>query len=194
LSFYEEGRFMKVKLAAFALALGLGACADDPVSPPAAPPESALLQQGTFTGTGLVLNSLTGLTLPLIPIDLGTVTVNQAVITNFALIENTVGQIIGLEVSGVLQLTGGVLGTNVLTEDFTTTAKVTSSSGSGRCSLVSIDLGPINLGVLGGFVASIDLPAATVNAGVSGAVGSILCSLANLPGILPTGGRVGRRG
>ena len=112
---------------------------------------------------------------------LGDVTINQAVITNFALIENTVGQIVGLQVDGVLQLTGGVLGTNVVTENFTTTASVTSS-GPGQCNLVSIDLGPIAVNAL---VASVDIPAATLTAKGSGAVGSLLCNLASaLSGLL----------
>jgi hypothetical protein len=176
---------MKRGMVALTLVLGLSACADHPTSPSVAAPEpQPLQQQGSFTGTGLVLNSLTKLTLPLIPIELGTITINQAVITNFQLIENTVGQIIGLEVSGVLELTGGLLGTNVVTEEFTTTAKVTSSTGGGRCTLVGLDLGQISLDVLGG-IASIDLPVATVNASASGAVGTLLCSLASLPGILP---------
>jgi hypothetical protein len=178
---------MKRRMVVLTLVLGLNACADHPTSPSVAPPEQQpVSQQGSFTGTGLVLNSLTNLTLPLIPIELGTITINQAVITNFQLIENTVGQIVGLEVSGVLQLTGGLLGTDVVTEDFTTTAKVTSSTGGGRCTLVGLDLGPIRLDVLEG-IASVDLPVATVNASASGLVGTLLCSIANLPGILPTG-------
>jgi len=69
----------------------------------------------------------------------GSVTVDQAVITNVALIENTVGAIVGLQVDGALQPTGGVLGTDVVTEDFTTTARVTGS-GPGQCDVVTIDL------------------------------------------------------
>ena len=92
-------------------------------------------------GTGLVVNKVTGLSLPLIG-RVGSVTVDQAVITNVELIENTVGAIVGLQVDGVLRLTGGVLGTDVVTEDFTTTARVTGS-GPGQCDVVTIDLGGI---------------------------------------------------
>jgi hypothetical protein len=128
------------------------------------------------SGTGLVLESVTGLSLPLIG-SLGNVTVDQAIITNFQLIENTVGQIVGLRVDGVLQLTGGVLGSDVVTENFNTTASVTSS-GPGQCDVVSIDLGPITIDALG--LAKVDLPVASVDAKASGTVGSLLCSLGSL--------------
>ena len=119
---------------------------------------------------------MTGLSLPLIG-RVGSVTVDQAVITNVALIENTVGAIVGLQVDGVLQLTGGVLGSDVVTEDFTTTARVTGS-GPGQCDVVTIDLGGIGVDALG--LASVDLPAASVDAKASGAVGSLHCSLGSL--------------
>jgi hypothetical protein len=133
-------------------------------------------------GTGLVLESITGVTLPLIG-ELGDVVIDQAVVTNFVLVENIVGQIVGLEVEGVLQLTGGVLGTDVVTEDFLTTVSVTSS-GPGKCEVVTIDLGEIALNAL---VASVEIPAASVHARASGAVGSLLCALGQLLGGL-TGG------
>lgn len=148
----------------------------------------ALLEVGrlqtTPKGTGLVLNSLTGLSLPLIG-QLGTVTIDQAEITNFSLIENTVGQIVGLEADGVLQLTGGVLGTDVVTENFSTTAAVTSS-GPGQCTLVSIDLGSISIDALG--LASVDVPAATLTGKGSGAIGSLLCNLGQALSGLTSGG------
>lgn len=126
----------------------------------------------TEKGSGLVLNSVTGLTLPLIG-SLGDVVIDQAVLTNFAIVENVVGQIVGLQVDGVLQFTGGVLGTNVVTENFNTTVSVTSS-GFGQCDLVTIDLGQIHVNAL---VADVDVPAATVTGKGSGAVGSLLCAL-----------------
>src|SRR5207245_6299363 len=138
-----------------ALALAGGACGGDPSGKAL----DASTQRQAAKGTGLVLDSVTGLTLPLIG-KLGDVVIDQAVITNFALVENTVGQIVGLQVDGVLQLTGGVLGTDVLTENFTTTASVTSS-GPGQCDLVTIDLGQININAL---VASVDVPADTFTA------------------------------
>ena len=163
---------------ALALAVGVGACGGAP--------SEKVLDTSTRTraakGTGIVLDSVTGVTLPLIG-NLGSVNIDQAVITNFALVENTVGQIVGLQVDGVLQLTGGVLGTNVLTENFTTTASVTSS-GPGQCNLVTIDLGQITVDAL---VASVDVPAATLTAKGSGAVGSLLCNLGNLLAGLTSG-------
>jgi hypothetical protein len=141
-------------------------------------------RQQTQQGTGLVLDSLTGLSVPLIG-HVGDVVVNQAVITNFTLVENLVGQIVGLRADGVLQLTGGVLGTNVVTENFSTTATVTSS-GPGRCQLITIDLGPINADVLG--LATVDVPAATLSGTASGALGSLLCNLGNLLSGLASGG------
>ena len=162
-----------------ALALAVGACGGDPSGKAL----DASTQKQAAKGTGLVLDSVTGLTLPLIG-KLGDVVIDQAVITNFALIENTVGQIVGLQVDGVLQLTGGVLGTDVITENFTTTASVTSS-GPGQCNLVTIDLGQISIGAPLG--ASVKVPAATLTAKGSGAVGSLLCNLGNLLGGLTSG-------
>lgn len=156
---------------AVALASGAGAYA---ALPSGNSPGMSTPNQATANGTGLVLDSVTGVTLPLIG-RLGDVVIDQAVVTNFALVENTVGQIVGLQASGVLQLTGGVLGTNVLTENFTTTATVTSS-GPGQCSVVTIDLGQITVDAL---VASVDIPAATVDVKASGAVGTLLCNLGN---------------
>ena len=160
--------------AAAALLILAAACDRTPVSTDVTAPHPSF--QLFSDGTGLALSSVTGLSLPLIG-GLGDVTVDQAVITNFQLIENAVGAIVGLQVDGVLQLTGGVLGTDVITEDFTTTARVTSS-GPGQCSVVTIDLGGIGISALG--LVSVDLPAAFVDAQASGAVGSLLCTLGSL--------------
>ena len=156
---------MKLRFAALVLPVAVGlACADQPTAPP--------IRAQKINGTGLVLSSVTGLSLPLIG-QLGDVTIQQAEITNFAVIENTVGQIVGLEANGVLQLTGGVLGSQVISEDFNTTVSVTSS-GPGQCNLITIDLGQISIDAL---VANVDIPAATLTAQGSGAVGSLLCNL-----------------
>ena len=160
---------MNLRFAALVLPVAVGlACAEQP----AAPPTQSTISAAKINGSGLVLNSVTGLNLPLIG-QLGDVNINQAVITNFAIVENTVGQIVGLEADGVLQLTGGVLGSQVVSEDFNTTASVTSS-GPGQCDLITIDLGQINIDAL---VAQVDVPAATLTAKGSGAVGSLLCNL-----------------
>jgi len=182
---------MKLNIMAMPLAVAMiSGCTQDRVTAPvtadpAAVEQGSVRQQAARPGSGLVLNSLTGVTVPLIG-QLGDVNINQAVITNFALVENTVGQIVGLEATGVLQLTGGVLGTNVVTQNFDTTVSVTSS-GPGQCDLITIDLGAIHVNAL---VANVDVPAATLTARGSGAIGSLLCNLgAALSGI--TGGGAG---
>ena len=175
---------MKKQIAALVLALGLAACSDDPVSPPARVEVEPALQPSR-EGTGLVLTSITGLAVPLLGVDLGDVVIDQAVITNFALVENVVGAIVGLEAEGVLQLTGGVLGTDVITEDFNTLVTVTSS-GPGQCDLISIDLGPIAISALG--LATVDVPVASLTGRGSGAIGSLLCNLGNLLSGLIGGG------
>ena len=75
----------------------------------------------------------------------------------------------------VLQLTGGVLGTDVVTEDFATDVTVTPSEP--QCRALTINLGPITVDAL---VASVDVPAASVEADASGAVGTLLCQLTGL--------------
>jgi hypothetical protein len=167
-------------------------CTQDRVTDPvtadqAAVEQGSVRQQAAPPGSGLVLDSLTGLSVPLIG-SLGDVNINQAVITNFTLVENTVGQIIGLEAEGVLQLTGGVLGTEVVTENFRTLVTVTSS-GPGKCDLVTIDLGQVSVDALG--VASVDVPAATLTGRGSGAVGSLLCALGSVLSGLTGGGAGG---
>src|SRR5205814_1033720 len=68
---------------------------------------------------------------------------------------------------------GGVRGSDVVTQDFSTTVAVTSSA-NGQCNIVTLDLGPIDVNAL---VATVDVPAATVTAKGSGALGSLLCNL-----------------
>jgi hypothetical protein len=174
-----------------AVAMSVG-CTQDRVTTPvtadqAAVEQGSARQQAARAGSGLVLDSLTGVTVPLIG-KLGDVNINQAVITNFSLVESTVGQIVGLEADGILQLTGGVLGTDLVTEDFHTTVSVTSS-GPGKCDLITIDLGAINVDALG--VAKVDVPAATLTGRGSGAVGSLLCNLGAALSGLTGGGAAG---
>jgi len=165
---------MKIRIIALAVPVVLAmACEKQPVAPESQRTPEAIRAQ-TVNGSGLILNSVTGLSLPLIG-SLGTVTINQAEITNFAVIENTVGQIVGLQADGVLQLTGGVLGTDVVTQDFSTTVAVTSGSG-GQCGVVTVDLAPINVDLVAP-LAQVDVPAATIDAKSSGALGPLLCNL-----------------
>src|SRR5438876_5479679 len=183
---------LSIMVTSLAVAMSVG-CTQDRVTTPvtadqAKVEQGSARQQAAPPGSGLVLNSLTGVTVPLINQG-GTVNINQAVIANFALVENTVGQIVGLEATGVLQLAGGVLGTNVLTQNFDTTVSVTSS-GPGQCDLITIDLSGINLSapLLG---ASVNVPAATLTARGSGAVGSLLCNLGAALSGLTGGGAAG---
>jgi len=170
-------------LAGILLLVSAAACDQNPTEPRKTPTPGPSFQAAP-KGTGLVLNSLTGVSLPLIG-HLGDVTIDQAQITHFALVEDVVGAIVGLQVDGVLQLTGGVLGTDVVTENFTTTASITSS-GPGQCDLVSIDLAPISINALN--LATVDVPAASITGKGSGAVGSLLCNLGNLLSGLFSGG------
>jgi len=165
---------------ALTVALALGACSETPVGP-GSKSVSALGSGPAFaksvSGTGLVLDNVTGLSLPLIG-QVGTVTINQAVITQLGVVQDVAGNIIGVDANGLLQLTGGVLGTDVLTQNFTTDALILSS-GKGQCDVLTVDLAPITLDALGGAV-SVDVPQASVTPRASGAVGPLLCNLGSL--------------
>lgn len=161
-------------LLALPMALGFIGCSESPTAPRTAQPGSVMLQQAPPKGTGLSVDIVPNVTLPL---GLGgSITIDQAVITNFALIENTVGQIVGLQVTGDLSGTavnalGGLVGVNA--QPFTATASVTSS-GPGQCNLATIDLSNLNLNVLGLVTGTLPV---NVTAKGSGAVGSLLCNL-----------------
>jgi hypothetical protein len=165
---------------ALTVSLALSACSETPMGPGTTSP-SALGSGPVFaksaTGTGLVLENLTGLSLPLIG-QVGTVTINQAIITQLKLVQDLAGNIIGVDAQGALQLTGGVLGTNVVTQNFTTQALILSS-GKGQCDVLTINLAPIKIDALGGAV-SVDLPQASVTPRASGALGPLLCNLGSL--------------
>lgn len=155
--------------------LMLGACGETPTTPhhPAAT-NTLNMQRGQQRGTGLVLDNLTGVQLPLIG-KVGDVVIDQANITHLVLVEDVVGNIVGLQADGVLKLTGGVLGTDVITQDFLTEVHV-ASSGPGQCDVLTLDLGPITIDALGTAV-SVDVPQADVTPKASGALGPLLCGL-----------------
>ena len=162
---------------ALTIALALGACSETPVGPGTT--SVFTLQSGpafakSVTGTGLVLDNVTGLSLPLIG-HVGDVTINQAIITQLGVVQDLAGNIIGVDATGALQLTGGVLGTDVITQNFTTDALILSS-GKGQCDVLSVNLAPITLDALGGAV-SVDVPQASVTPRASGALGPLLCNL-----------------
>jgi len=165
---------------AVTIALALSACSESPAGPGTTSlvaSRSGPAFAKSTSGTGLVLDNVTGLSLPLIG-QVGSVTVNQAVITQLGVVQDLAGNIIGVDANGVLQLTGGVLGTDVLTQNFTTDALILSS-GKGQCDVLTVDLAPITLDALGGAV-SVDVPQASVTPRASGAVGPLLCNLGSL--------------
>ncbi len=178
----KKARKMALALPLALAALG-GGCSESPTEPPAdgrGDPIAGPLFQQQRPGTGIVLDALTGVTVPVIGLPLAEVVVDQAIITDLQVVEDIAGTIVGLEAEGILRLTGGVLGTDVVTEDFHTIVGVTST-GFGRCDIVSIDLGPIEVGVLDP-LATVDVPAADVTVRGSGAIGSLLCNLGQLLG------------
>ncbi len=162
----------RIALLTLPIALSIGACSEGPLAPEIPKPESVNLQPRK--GTGLQVDIVPDVTLPL---GLGgSITIEEAVITNFAVLENVAGQIIGLEVTGNLTGTavnavGGLVGLDAT--PFTATASVTSS-GPGQCDLVTIDLSNINVDALGLVTGTVPV---NVTAKGSGAVGSLLCAL-----------------
>lgn len=164
---------MKNRMTLFVLPLtvGLVSCGENPTAP--SPLIASDVQAVSAKGTGLVLNSLTGVSLPLVG-SLGDIVVDQAIITNFAIVEDAVGAIVGLEVTGVLNGTLSALGTPVVDEQFTSTLSVTSS-GPGQCDLITLDLGGLSLDALG--LVTADVPDLNLTGKGSGAVGSLLCNI-----------------
>jgi len=173
---------MKREVAALALplALGIGACGKEPVAPAAATPEvgAPLTQRAQARGTGLVLDNVTGLRVPLLGVDLGDVVIRQAIVKEFGIVEDIAGNIVGLEATGVVELTGGVLGSDVVREDFSASVGIINS-GRGQCEIVTIDPSPLQLDVLDQ-VATVDVPVSEVEVRGSGAVGNLLCAVGRL--------------
>ena len=155
-------------------------------------PVSKAGAQGRADGTGLVLDSVTGLSLPLFG-QVGNVTIDQAVITDLTLVRDLAGQIIGLEATGTLTGTLSVLGVSrpLVDEQFTSTVAI-ASSGPGQCEFVGIDPGRLTFDALG--LVTVDAPEAALTGSGSGAVGSLLCNVGNLvsgPAGLATRGVLG---
>ena len=163
------------------VAVSVSACAESPVDPGSSTSGDVLLQPRP--GTGLVIESLTGATAPILGIPLAEVVIDQAIITDLMLVEDVASGLFGLEASGVLRAHGDVLGTETVTQNFTTTLGLTSD-GPGQCDVVEVDLGPIDFDRLDPLV-TVDVPETNVTARGSGAVGSLLCNLStvlNIPG------------
>lgn len=174
-------RALHLAASAALVALVTTACSNDVLSPRALTP-AAPLRQAAPKGTGVTLDVVPTVTLPL---GLGgPATINQAVITNFALVE-AAGQIVGLQVTGTLDGTaldalGNAIGVSV--NPFTANAAITSS-GPGQCSVVTLDLSTLTVNTL---VANLTVPAKLDVKG-SGAVGSLLCNLGSLLNGLTSG-------
>jgi hypothetical protein len=164
------------------LALGIAACGEAPTAPVSDNSAQLSPQERPQLGTGLVLDNLTGAALPIVGIPLTDVVIDEAIITDLHLVEDIASGLVGLQATGVLEAHGGVLGSDVVTQDFTTTLGITSS-GRG-CEIVTLDLGEIAVDRLSPIV-TVDVPATTVSGRGSGAVGSLLCTLSpllNAPG------------
>lgn len=171
--------------AGLALSLALGACGEAPTRPSLDPSGDADLQKRP--GSGLVLDNLTGLSLPVLG-DVGDVLViDQAVLTDLTLVEDLVGGIVGLEATGTITGVLNAAGIEV-DEQFTGTVQITSS-GPGQCDLITIDLGPLDIDALG--LVTADVPEVSLVGRGSGAVGSLLCNLGSLVGGLTGGGAGG---
>jgi hypothetical protein len=161
------------------MVLAIASCGREPLAPAVTPADAAqLAQKPDVEGSGLVIGSLTEVQLPILNalgVEIGDVTINQAVIKEFGTVEDIAGNIVGLEATGVLELTGGLLGTEVVTEEFTTGVGVISTN-SGQCDVVTVDLSQMRIDAIAGLVFA-DVPAAEVTTRGNGAVGSLLCSL-----------------
>lgn len=162
-------------MVALAVPLALGACADSPTAPATVPPSGVEAARIPVKGTGLVLHSLTDVTLPVLGLPLTELVIDQVVINDLRVVEDALGAIIGIEASGTI--TGvmvDALGSTVVEQDFVTGVGVISS-GPGQCDVVAIDLGLIDLDALG--LVQVEAPPAELRARGSGAIGSLLCNL-----------------
>ena len=166
---------MKRRMASItmSLALGLAACDEPTLAPETSATTGPMLQAQPVNGTGLILNSLTGVSLPILG-QVGEVLIDQAIITDLMLIEDIAGTIVGLEVTGIVNGTLTATGVPIVEEEFTSSVGITSS-GPGQCELVTIDLGPLRIDALG--LVTADVPQAELTGRGSGAVGSLLCNL-----------------
>ena len=155
------------------LALGIAACGQEPSAPERiAIPEAPSMQ--VERGVGLAINSLTGVSLPLVG-QVDELVIDQIVINEIVLGE-VVGGVVGLEVTGTINGVLDAVGTPIVDQQFTSTLSVTP--GAGGCRIVNVDLGPLNIDALGLVTADVD--PATVEGRGSGAVGTLLCTLGSL--------------
>jgi hypothetical protein len=160
-------------LLALATAAAVVACQDAPTAPSTAlTADRAPVQQRAAPpqGTGLVLHNVTSTPIPL----LGNAVFNgEVVITQLAV--NAVG---GLTASGTLIGTIGALG-QTINQNFTTDVAISGSGNGNSCSVLTVNLAPINVAVASQIV-SVDLTQANATVGAQGPLGSLLCTLTNL--------------
>jgi hypothetical protein len=133
----------------------------------------ARTQAAIPSGTGLAIDNVTGTSV------LGDIVFDgQLVIEELAL--NAVG---GLEVTGTIIGTVNVLGSELITQDFTTELAISDTGGNG-CKVVALDLGPIGIDAVGGTAVQLEQVNLTGNG--KGPVGSLLCVLGNaLESLMP---------
>jgi hypothetical protein len=154
------------------VAVAIAACHDATTGPTAlsAGPTPASARAAPPQGTGLVLHNVTSTPIPLLD---NAVLNGEVVITQLAL--NAVG---GLTASGTL--TGTITGVSqTITQDFTTDVAISGSGNGNSCSVLTVDLSPINVDA-GGQIVSVDLTQVNATVGAQGPLGSLLCTLTNL--------------
>jgi hypothetical protein len=164
----------KGHLLALATAAVVVACHDASTAPSTAlSASSGAVQQRAAAppqGTGIVLHNVTSTPIPL----LGDAVFNgEVVITQLAV--NAVG---GLTASGTLIGTIGTLG-QTINQNFTTDVAISGSGNGNSCSVLTVDLSPINVDVAGQIVA-VDLTQVNATVGAQGPLGSLLCALTNV--------------
>jgi hypothetical protein len=153
-----------------ALILGIGACSEQPTDPTGKALTEPVAYPKFDRGTGLTLDNVTSTPIPL----LGDVVFNgEVVITQLAL--NAVG---GLEATGTITGTITALGIPI-NQNFTTDVGISKTGSGGQCGVLTLDLAPINVDVLGQIV-SVDLTAANIDAKATGTIGTLLCTLTSL--------------
>jgi hypothetical protein len=174
----REEIIMKRRMAqvVMCLALGIGACVEPPAAPEAARTDGLMLAPRSLRGTGLLIENLTEVSLPVLG-PAGSLVIDQLIITDLMLVEDAVGVLLGLEATGMVTGTLTATGVPIVNQRFTSTFAITSS-GPGQCELVTVDLGPLRIDALNLLTA--EVPTAGVTARGSGAIGSLLCNLGNV--------------
>jgi hypothetical protein len=165
---------MRARNAAVVLfgAVGIASCGEQSTSPrlsAAAEPELQRFERGT----GLSLHDLTQTPIPLV----GDLAFDgDLVITQLAL--DPLG---GIDAIGTLNGTvTGPGGFEVVNEEFVADLGISRTGPGNGCSLVELDLGPLNVAVPE--LAGVNLDPVTLRAGASGPVGPLLCALTKVVG------------